>query len=50
MLRLLDRLARDAPRAALKSVVATPVELSTAMDLGEIDLAIGYFPDLTTSV
>jgi DNA-binding transcriptional LysR family regulator len=48
--RLLSRLARDAPQAALKSVVATPVELSTAMDLGEIDLAVGYFPDLTTSV
>jgi DNA-binding transcriptional LysR family regulator len=48
--RLLSRLARDAPQAAVKSVVATPVELSTAMDLGEIDLAIGYFPDLTTSV
>jgi DNA-binding transcriptional LysR family regulator len=48
--RLLSRLAREAPQAALKSVVATPVELSTAMDLGEIDLAIGYFPDLTTSV
>src|SRR5260370_28330501 len=48
--RLLSRLARDAPQAALKSVVASPVELSTAMDLGEIDLAIGYFPDLTTSV
>jgi DNA-binding transcriptional LysR family regulator len=47
--RLLSRLARDAPQAALKSVVANPVELSTAMDLGEIDLAIGYFPDLTTS-
>jgi DNA-binding transcriptional LysR family regulator len=48
--RLLSRLARDAPQAALKSVVATPVELSTAVDLGEIDLAVGYFPDLTTSV
>jgi DNA-binding transcriptional LysR family regulator len=48
--RPLDRLARDAPQAALKSVVATPVEVSTAMDLGEIDLAVGYFPDLTTSV
>jgi DNA-binding transcriptional LysR family regulator len=48
--RLLSRIARDAPQAALKSVVATPAELSTAMDLGEIDLAIGYFPDLTTSV
>jgi DNA-binding transcriptional LysR family regulator len=48
--RLLSRLARDAPQAALKSVVATPVELSTAMDLGEIDLVVGYFPDLTTSV
>src|SRR5712671_6444759 len=48
--RLLSRLAREAPQAALKSVVATPVELSIAMDLGEIDLAVGYFPDLTTSV
>ena len=48
--RLLDRLGREAPRASLKCVVRRPVDLELAMDLGEVDLAIGYFPDLVSSV
>jgi ferredoxin len=48
--RLLERLAQEAPNANLKSVVKRRADLALAMDLGEVDLAIGYFPDLTSSV
>jgi DNA-binding transcriptional LysR family regulator len=48
--RLLDRVGREAPRARLKCVVQRPVDLALAMDLGEVDLAIGYFPDIVASV
>ncbi len=48
--RLLERLAQEAPNANLRSVVKRPVDLALAMDLGEVDLAIGYFPDLISSV
>jgi DNA-binding transcriptional LysR family regulator len=48
--RLLDRLGREAARASLKCVVQRPADLELAMDLGEVDLAIGYFPDLVSSV
>ncbi len=47
--KLLGRFAREAPHAALRAVVRRPHELSLAMDLGEVDLAIGYFPDLVSS-
>jgi DNA-binding transcriptional LysR family regulator len=48
--RLLRRISAEAPNLEIRSVVATPADLATAMDLGEIDLAAGYFPDLNTSV
>lgn len=44
--RILDSLRHLAPQATLRSVAVTPSELSRAMAAGEIDLAIGYFPDL----
>lgn len=47
--RLIERLAREAPQASLRAVVRRPVELALAMDLGEIDLAIGYFPDVVST-
>jgi DNA-binding transcriptional LysR family regulator len=47
--RLLERLGREAPNAMLRTVVDQPHDLSLAMDLGEVDLAIGYFPDLVAS-
>jgi DNA-binding transcriptional LysR family regulator len=47
--RLLERLEREAPHASLRSVVRRPVDLALAMDLGEIDLAIGYFPDIVST-
>jgi DNA-binding transcriptional LysR family regulator len=47
--KLLARLSRDAPGIILRTVVKRPHKLSLAMDLGEVDLAIGYFPDLVAS-
>ena len=47
--KLLDRLARDAPGAALRSVSLRPLQLSEALESGEVDLAVGYFPDLKKS-
>lgn len=48
--RLMNRLGEAAPHAQVKVVSCNPEVLADAMDAGEIDLAIGYFPDLTTSV
>ena len=47
---LLERLTSLAPQAAIRSVIREPHALADAMDEGEIDLAIGYFPDLHTAV
>ena len=47
--RLLARLSIEAPGVTLRAVVERPHKLSVSMDLGEVDLAIGYFPDLVTS-
>jgi DNA-binding transcriptional LysR family regulator len=47
--RLLERLGREAPGSSLRSVVRRPADLALAMDLGEVDLAVGYFPDMVTS-
>ena len=44
--RLLDRVQTAAPRASLRSVALKPRELERALEHGEVDLAIGYFPDL----
>ncbi len=48
--RLLQRFARDAPLAHLKTVVVGPHDLVSAMDAGTVDLAMGYFPDLVSSM
>jgi DNA-binding transcriptional LysR family regulator len=48
--RLMERLAVSAPGVSIRSVIADPQTLSEAMDRGEIDIAIGYFPDLKTAV
>lgn len=44
--RLMAELALRAPGVSLGSRTMTPSELSQAMADGEVDLAIGYFPDL----
>ena len=47
--RIMERLQRLAPQAAVRSVSPPPTELLASMEAGEIDLAIGYFPDLERS-
>lgn len=47
--KLLERLGRDAPGAALRSVSLRPLPLAQALESGEVDLAVGYFPDLKKS-
>ncbi|MRW89772.1 LysR family transcriptional regulator [Duganella sp. FT80W] len=44
--RLLELLRAEAPGASLSSVSMPPAELALALEHGEVDLAIGYFPDL----
>ena len=44
--RILDSVRRIAPLAMLDSVTLAPGELMRAMEDGEVDLAIGYHPDL----
>lgn len=44
--QILDRLRRDAPDATITSVTMSPTELSMALESGEVDIAVGYFPDL----
>jgi DNA-binding transcriptional LysR family regulator len=44
--RMLRRLNEMAPHAPLHSVSLRPAELQLAMEAGDVDLAIGYFPDI----
>ena len=44
--RVVARLAQEAPRVNLRSVVVRPRHLEEALEAGEVDLAVGYFPDL----
>ncbi|MEX3955795.1 LysR family transcriptional regulator [Trinickia sp. EG282A] len=45
--RLLQVLAQRAPHANLRSLSLPPADLERGLAAGEIDLAIGYFPDLS---
>jgi DNA-binding transcriptional LysR family regulator len=45
--KLLKRLRVDAPGITIKSVSMPPSRLEEAMSVGEVDLALGYFPDIT---
>jgi len=47
--RILDQVQNLAPRASLRSVSPPPSDLRRGLETGEIDLAVGYFPDLETS-
>ncbi len=47
--RILERIQRLAPLASLRSVSPPPSELREGVETGEIDLAVGYFPDLETN-
>lgn len=44
--RLLQAFAQQAPNANLRSVSASHGHVGRGLEAGEIDLAIGYFPDL----
>jgi DNA-binding transcriptional LysR family regulator len=44
--RLLERIHRAAPNATVRTVTVKPRELERMLEHGEVDLAIGYFPDL----
>jgi DNA-binding transcriptional LysR family regulator len=44
--RLLERLRAEAPRAPVQSVSMPPHQIAEGLGKGDIDLAIGYFPDL----
>ena len=44
--KILDSLSRLAPLASVRSVSVSPLQLERGLESGEIDLAIGYFPDL----
>lgn len=47
---LLARLRLIAPATSIVSVTMRPAELSVALEGGEVDLAVGYFPDLQTGI
>lgn len=46
---LLQRLKALAPHASLRSVSLPPAELQKGLESGEVDIAVGYFPDLRKS-
>lgn len=47
--RLLERLGERAPLASLRSVTGSPSDTEQGLESGDIDLAVGYFPDLSKS-
>jgi len=44
--KILRRIRELAPRAAVRSVAASAAQIERGLETGEIDLAVGYFPDL----
>ncbi len=46
MPNILRRIRKLAPRAAVRSVAANAAQIGRGLESGEIDLAVGYFPDL----
>jgi DNA-binding transcriptional LysR family regulator len=44
--KLLERLRGVTPNSMIRSVSTPPTQLAQGLENGEIDLAIGYFPDL----
>jgi len=46
MPKILKRLRQLAPRAAVRSVAASAAQTERGLETGEIDVAVGYFPDL----
>lgn len=48
--KILQSLQRQAPSASIRSVSLPPLQIGQGLESGEIDLAIGYFPDLKSTV
>jgi len=46
MPKILRRMRKLAPRASVRSVAANAAQIERGLETGEIDLAVGYFPDL----
>ncbi len=46
MPKILRRIRQVAPRASVRSVAASAAQIPRCLETGEIDLAVGYFPDL----
>lgn len=44
--RLIEHFRKHAPHATVKCAVVAPSDLPRALEDGELDLAVGYFPDL----
>jgi DNA-binding transcriptional LysR family regulator len=44
--RIVEAMARHAPRASVQSVSLPPAQIERALETGSLDLAVGYFPDL----
>lgn len=44
--RIIQEVRKQAPKARFRSISLQPTALQQAMESGEVDLAIGYFPDL----
>lgn len=44
--KLLDYLGKNAPHAMVRSVSTSPTQVESGLENGDIDLTIGYFPDL----
>lgn len=47
--KLMDALRTLAPRATVRTVSHAPQELELAMEAGQVDLALGYLPDLRSN-
>jgi DNA-binding transcriptional LysR family regulator len=46
MPKVLRRIRQVAPGATVRSVAASAAQIERGLESGEIDLAVGYFPDL----
>lgn len=47
--KILECLQREAPGASLRSVALPPQQIEQELERGNIDLAVGYFPDLAST-
>src|SRR5687768_13713354 len=48
LLRLLNAFRAQAPQCVIRSVAVPPAQLAHELEKGEIDLAVGYYPTLSS--